>query len=104
MALVRPSLLPSQRLTSGRRVVVGRRPRSRRALWLATSTLVLPLLLLAVGMVHHIYFDRSGVPDLERFIRFELSTTGRPSASRESSRSRNRPKPYTLSLAWCACR
>src|ERR1044071_6001887 len=38
---------------------------------------VLPLRLLAVGFVHYIYFDRSGIPDLEPFIRFELSTTGR---------------------------
>lgn len=44
---------------------------------LAASSLVLPLLLLAVGFVHYIYFDRSGIPDLEPFIRFELSTTGR---------------------------
>jgi penicillin-binding protein 1A len=44
---------------------------------LAVSCLVLPLLLLAVGFVHYIYFDRSGIPDLEPFIRFELSTTGR---------------------------
>ena len=44
---------------------------------LAVSCLVLPFLLLAVGFVHYIYFDRSGIPDLEPFIRFELSTTGR---------------------------
>ena len=44
---------------------------------LAAACLVLPLLLLAVGFVHYIYFDRSGIPDLEPFIRFELSTTGR---------------------------
>jgi penicillin-binding protein 1A len=50
---------------------------SRRAVCLAASSVVLPLLLLAVGIVHHTYFDRSGVPDLEPFIRFELSTTGR---------------------------
>jgi penicillin-binding protein 1A len=59
---------------------VGRRRRSacsRRAVCLAASSLVLPLLLLAVGFVHYIYFDRSGIPDLEPFIRFELSTTGR---------------------------
>jgi membrane carboxypeptidase/penicillin-binding protein len=29
------------------------------------------------GLAHHIYFDRSGVPDLEPFIRFELSTIGK---------------------------
>jgi penicillin-binding protein 1A len=59
---------------------VGRRRRSacsRRVVCLAASSLVLPLLLLAVGFIHYIYFDRSGLPDLEPFIRFELSTTGR---------------------------
>src|SRR2546428_4293307 len=30
----------------------------------------------AVGLVLDIYFDRSGLPDLERFIRFEIPTTG----------------------------
>jgi len=29
------------------------------------------------GLAHHIYFDRSDVPDLEPFIRFELSTIGK---------------------------
>jgi penicillin-binding protein 1A len=29
------------------------------------------------GLAHHIYVDRSGVPDLEPFIRFELSTIGK---------------------------
>jgi penicillin-binding protein 1A len=38
----------------------------------------LGLLVLATwGLAHHIYFDRSGVPDLEPFIRFELSTIGK---------------------------
>ncbi len=30
----------------------------------------------AVWLVHHVYFDRSGLPDLEAFIRFEPPTTG----------------------------
>jgi penicillin-binding protein 1A len=30
----------------------------------------------AVWLVHHVYFDRSGLPDLESFIRFEPPTTG----------------------------
>ncbi len=29
------------------------------------------LLLLAAGLVHHVYFDRTGLPDLEAFLRFE---------------------------------
>jgi penicillin-binding protein 1A len=39
--------------------------------------MLLPLVLSTWGLAHHIYFDRSGVPDLEPFIRFELSTTGK---------------------------
>ena len=35
------------------------------------------LLLLSAGFIHHVYFDRSGLPDIERFIRFELPTTGK---------------------------
>jgi penicillin-binding protein 1A len=51
---------------------------SRRAVCLAVPlVLLLPLVLVAWGLAHHIYFDRSGVPDLEPFIRFELSTTGK---------------------------
>ena len=34
------------------------------------------LLLLPAGLVHHVYFDRSGLPDLEPFIRFEPPTIG----------------------------
>jgi penicillin-binding protein 1A len=51
---------------------------SRRAVVLAIPLMVLlPLVLATWGLAHHIYFDRSGVPDLEPFIRFELSTTGK---------------------------
>ena len=51
---------------------------SRRALWVTAPLLALLLLLLlpGVGLVYHIYFDRRGLPDLEPFIRFELSTIG----------------------------
>jgi len=45
---------------------------SRRAVPLLA---LLPLLALA-GVVHHVYFDRSGLPDLEPFIRFELPRIG----------------------------
>jgi penicillin-binding protein 1A len=51
---------------------------SRRVVWLAAPLLMLVLLVLATGrLAHHIYFDRSGLPDLEPFIRFELSTIGK---------------------------
>jgi penicillin-binding protein 1A len=49
---------------------------SRRTVCLSASALVLLLLLPAVGLVQHIYFNRSGLPDLEAFIRFELPTIG----------------------------
>ena len=49
---------------------------SRRAACVAASALLLLLLLPGVGLVQHIYFNRSGLPDLEPFIRFELPTIG----------------------------
>jgi penicillin-binding protein 1A len=48
-----------------------------RILFLAGSSLSWLLLLLAGALIHHVYFDRSGLPDLEAFIRFEPPTTGR---------------------------
>jgi penicillin-binding protein 1A len=46
--------------------------------YLAVSCIVLlPLVLAMGGLAHHIYLDRSGVPDLEPFIRFELPTIGK---------------------------
>ena len=40
--------------------------------------LMLVLLVVATGrLAHHVYFDRSGLPDLEPFIRFELPTIGK---------------------------
>src|SRR2546422_130340 len=52
---------------------------SRRAVCFAVllMVLLLPPVLATWGLAHHIYFDRSGVPDLEPFIRFELSTIGK---------------------------
>ena len=38
---------------------------------------LLPLGLATGTLAHHIYFDRSGVPDLEPFIRFDLPTIGK---------------------------
>lgn len=49
---------------------------SRRTACVAASALVVLLLLPALGLVQHIYFNRSGLPDLEPFIRFELPTIG----------------------------
>jgi penicillin-binding protein 1A len=47
----------------------------RRVGLFVVAPLVLPLLLFS-GFIHHVYFDRSGLPDIERFIRFEPPTTG----------------------------
>jgi hypothetical protein len=64
---------------------VARRVRSacsRRAVCLAVPlVMLLPLVLATWGLVH-IYFDRSGVPDLEPFIRFDLSRTGQETGGR----------------------
>jgi penicillin-binding protein 1A len=44
---------------------------------LIIALLPVALVLLSVaGLVHHLYFDRTGVPDLEPFIRFEPPTIG----------------------------
>ena len=47
-----------------------------RAALIAVPVLVLPPLVIAAGLVHHVYFDRSGLPSLDGFVRFELPTTG----------------------------
>jgi hypothetical protein len=56
-----------------------RRAPSRRAVWLAAPVILALLLLVVVagGLAHHLYFDRTGLPDIEPFIRFELSTIGK---------------------------
>ena len=55
---------------------------ARRVLVLATAFLALVLLLPSIGLVHHIYFDRRSLPDLEPFIRFDLATIGQISDTR----------------------
>jgi penicillin-binding protein 1A len=51
--------------------------RRRRAALLAVALVPVALFLApAVWLVYHVYFDRSGLPDLESFIRFEPPTTG----------------------------
>jgi len=44
-------------------------------LGIAVLAVALPLVP-AVWLVHHVYFNRTGMPDLEAFIRFEPPTTG----------------------------
>ena len=51
--------------------------RSGRSVVLAAAVLALLLFLVPTArLVHYIYFDRSGLPDLARFIRFEIPTIG----------------------------
>jgi penicillin-binding protein 1A len=62
---------------AGRKFLDGR----LRSVWVrrvglfVVAPLLLPLLLFS-GFIHHVYFNRSGLPDIERFIRFEPPTTG----------------------------
>ncbi len=68
LARLRTARRAAARLTATRR---------RRAALLAVVLVPAVLLLVpAVWLIHHVYFDRSGLPDLESFIRFEPPTTG----------------------------
>jgi penicillin-binding protein 1A len=49
---------------------------ARRAVRIATLALFLALLLPTMGLVYHVYFDESDLPDIEPFIRFEPPTIG----------------------------
>lgn len=70
------ALLAARRIT--RRLVAWlRAERWRQLLLLAVAFLLLALFLSpAAWLVHRLYFDRDGLPDLEAFIRFEPPTTG----------------------------
>jgi len=51
--------------------------RRRRVVLLGIALLAVALLLFPPAwLVYHVYFDRTGMPDLEAFIRFEPPTTG----------------------------
>ena len=49
----------------------------RRVVLFVAAPLALLSLLLSGWFIHHVYFDRSGLPDIERLIRFEPPTTGK---------------------------
>ncbi|HYE91326.1 MAG TPA: transglycosylase domain-containing protein, partial [Terriglobales bacterium] len=49
----------------------------RHPVLVAAACLAVVVLIPVVGLVHHIYFDRRLLPELEPFIRFEVSATGR---------------------------
>jgi penicillin-binding protein 1A len=69
----------ASRLRHARAFVAGRLRSawSRRAVRVAAPLLALLLLLPAALLLHHVYLDRSGLPDLEPFIRFEPPTIGK---------------------------
>ncbi len=50
---------------------------SNRAVRVAAPSLALVFLAPAALLLHHVYLDRNGLPDLEPFIRFEPPTVGR---------------------------
>lgn len=54
----------------------GWKSRWGRTALLALPALAIPPLALALLLVHHLYFDRSGLPDLDAFVRFEPPTIG----------------------------
>ncbi|HSL52665.1 MAG TPA: transglycosylase domain-containing protein [Candidatus Deferrimicrobiaceae bacterium] len=73
--------------------------RSRGMVCVWACALVLLLLLPGVGLVQHIYFNRTGLPDLEPFIRFKLPTIGQISDTNgkvlvELAREYRRVVPY----------
>jgi penicillin-binding protein 1A len=56
--------------------------RRRAVLWAAALVPLAVLVSLAAWLVHHVYFDRADLPDLQSFIRFEPPTTGEVSDRR----------------------
>ena len=72
------SLLPRGLIRAGRAAVGCMRSIwSHRAVRVAAASLALALLVPAAVLLHHVYLDRSDLPDLEPFIRFEPPTIGR---------------------------
>jgi len=69
----------TSRLERGRAFMAGRLRSAwfRRIVLFVAAPLALLSLLLSGWFIHHVYFDRSGLPDIERFIRFEPPTTGK---------------------------
>ena len=62
------------------RAFVARRLQSawlRRTVLYVVAPIALLLLLLSAGFIRYVYFNRSGLPNIEGFIRFEPPTTGK---------------------------
>ena len=84
---IRAPTSPADRATSGCRALRRREPRdledvplveglSRQQGRTAPPAPLALLLLAAMGLAYHVFFDRSGLPDLESFIRFTPPTIG----------------------------
>jgi len=65
-------LRAARRLAARLRAAAWRRPVRLTVALAALASVLLP----PAWLVHHVYFDRSNLPDLEPFIRFEPPTTG----------------------------
>jgi penicillin-binding protein 1A len=82
VAEARPSPRPQRAKTAKPAAAGARRAGSRvaarllRITGIAAPILAISLGLIVTGLVHHVYFDRSGLPDLGPFIRFETPTIG----------------------------
>src|SRR5215207_2223068 len=64
----------------GQLAVIGRRALAacwRHPFYSAAACLALVIMIPVVALVHHIYFDRRLLPDLQAFIRFEVDAPGR---------------------------
>ncbi|MBK5255289.1 MAG: transglycosylase domain-containing protein [Vicinamibacteria bacterium] len=66
------------RSATGRFRVWALRAKARwgRSAILGLAAVAFPPLVLATGLTYHVYFDRSQVPDLDAFVRFQLPMTG----------------------------
>jgi len=64
------------RTLRARGIVRLRSPRVRRSFKAAAAVLMALFLLPTVWLVHHLYFDRTSLPDIEPFIRFDPPTIG----------------------------
>ena len=62
-------------IRKARRTRLGRRNWKKGLVRVLVGTAVFAAVLVVAG-IHHIYFDRSGLPDPEGFIRFEFPTMG----------------------------
>lgn len=64
----------------GKRITTGHRPQRRRIwrrLWIIPIVLGITVMTGFGAVIHHLHYDRDGLPPLDDFIRFDLPTIGR---------------------------